>query len=134
MTDTSSPRSDRPVELTLYRWAGKWGPFEVKISCGECALTLDVIKDTIENELAGVPVKLTVRDWLSNWWKPLFKGGWHAPIIMVEDKIITQGAALNRGVLTEAVIDAHARRSDLTGTRLFGKASCPHCVRGKKLF
>ena len=134
MADTNPPPPNPPVELTLYRWAGKWGPFKVKISCGECALTLDVIKDTIENELAGVPVRLTVHDWLSNWWKPLFKGGWHAPIIMVDGKIITQGAALNRGVLTQAVIDAHARRSDVTGTQLFGKASCPHCVRAKSYF
>jgi glutaredoxin len=72
-----------------------------------------------------------MRDWLSEWWKPLLKGGWHAPIVMVEGRIIGQGAALNRGVLTQAVIEAHARRSVLQGTHLFGKPNCPYCKRAK---
>ena len=123
--------SDRPVQITVYRWAGAWGPFKVNIPCGECALTKDVIQDTIETELAGVPVEVDQRDWLSEWWKPLRKGGWHAPIIIVEDKLISQGAALNRGVLTQAVIEAYAVRTALAGNHVFGKESCPHCVRAK---
>lgn len=121
----------RPVKITLYRWAGAWGPFKVKIPCGECALTKDVIKDTMENELAGIPVELDIREWLSEWWKPLMKGGWHAPIVMVEGKVISQGHALNRGLLTQAVIEHYTQRSEIQGTQLFGKASCPHCVRAK---
>lgn len=123
--------SDKPVIVTLYRWAGSWGPFKVKIPCGECSLTLDVIKDTFETELAGIPVELDVREWLSEWWKPLPKGGWHAPIVIVEGRLVSQGHALNRGVLTEAVIEAHVGRSRLSGNHLFGKATCPHCVRAK---
>ena len=103
----------------------------VHIPCGECSLTLDVITDTFETELAGVPVALDVREWLSEWWKPLLKRGWHAPIVMVEGRVVSQGHALNRGVLTEAIIDAHARRSSVEGNHLFGKATCPHCVPAK---
>ena len=54
-----------PVEITVFRWAGAWGPFKVNIPCGECSLTLDVIKDTIATELDGIPVALDVREWLS---------------------------------------------------------------------
>lgn len=89
------------------------------------------MEDTFAHELEGVPVDFEIRDWLSEWWRPLPKGGWHAPIVMVQGKIVSQGHALNRGVLTEAVIDAHARRSAIAGNHLFGKASCPHCVRAK---
>lgn len=128
---TQTEAAPGPIKITLYRWAGKWGPFKVNIPCGECALTSDVIKDTIETELAGVPVELETLDWLSNWWKPLFKGGWHAPIVMVEGKIIGQGHALNRGVLAEAVISAYTERFSIPGTHVFGKATCPHCVRAK---
>ncbi|MCG8689957.1 MAG: hypothetical protein MI806_01990 [Minwuiales bacterium] len=122
----------QPIRITLYKWAGAWGPFKVNIPCGECSLTSDVIKDTMESELAGVPVELDVREWLTEWWKPLPKGGWHAPIVMVEGRIVSQGAALNRGLLTQAVIEAHARRAPVSGNRLFGKTSCPHCVRAKQ--
>ena len=120
-----------PIRITVYRWAGAWGPFKVNIPCGECSLTKDVIADTITTELAGVPVDLDIRDWLTEWWKPLPKGGWHAPIVMVEGRIVSQGAALNRGVLTQAVIEAYSGRAPLTGNHVFGKATCPHCVRAK---
>lgn len=121
----------QPVTITLYRWAGSWGPFEISISCGECALTHDVIADTMINELADIAVDLQVRDWLSHWWKPLKKRGWHAPIVMVEGRVISQGAALNRGLLTQAVIEAYAKTSVVEHSLLFGKQSCPHCQRAK---
>lgn len=120
------------VSIQVYRWAGAWGPFKVTIPCGECSLTKDVIQDTIENELDGIPVELTMSDWLSEWWKPLFKGGWHAPIVMVNGKIISQGRALNRGLLTEAVIEAYAANSPVKDNIVFGKESCPHCKRAKQ--
>ena len=120
-----------PVKITLYRWAGQWGPFKVKIPCGECSLTTGVIADTMAVELDGIPVELETRDWLSEWWRPLAKGGWHAPIVMVEGKVISQGAALNRGVLTQAVIAAHSAGTEVSGNHVFGKQTCPHCVRAK---
>jgi len=121
----------QPIVVTVFRWAGAWGPFKVTIPCGECSLTKDVIMDTFEKELAGIPVELELREWLTEWWRPLFKGGWHAPIVIVNNKVISQGAALNRGVLTQAVIEAYAGREPVSGTHLFGKKTCPHCVRAK---
>jgi glutaredoxin len=120
-----------PICITVYRWAGAWGPFKVSIPCGECTLTKDVILDTMSNELASIPVALDIRDWLTEWWRPLPKGGWHAPIVMVEGEIIGQGGALNRGVLTQAVITHHARRSAIQGNHVYGKETCPHCKRAK---
>ncbi|MEM8770183.1 MAG: glutaredoxin domain-containing protein [Pseudomonadota bacterium] len=122
-----------PVELRLYKWAGQWGPFKVKIPCGECALTEDVIEDTLANELKNAEVNYTIKEWLTYWWEPLLAGGgWHAPIVLVGNKVISQGDALNRGVLAEAVIREHARRFGLSGNHVFGKDNCPHCDRGKR--
>ena len=67
------------VKILMYKWAGKWGPFKVKIPCGECALTEDVIEDTMAFELGNVPVDFEVKEWLSNWWEPLLKGGAGTP-------------------------------------------------------
>ncbi len=120
-----------PINITVFRWAGAWGPFKVNIPCGECSLTRDIIQDCMATDLAGIDVELDLRDWLSEWWKPLPKGGWHAPIVLVNGKIVSQGAALNRGVLTQAVIEAAAQRAPLAGNHIFGKATCPHCIRAK---
>lgn len=119
------------VKITVFRWAGAWGPFKVSIPCGECALTGDIIKDCLANELAGIKVAVDARDWLTEWWKPLPKGGWHAPIVMVDGKVISQGLALNRGLLVQAVVEAAANRTPLAGTHVFGKDGCPHCSRAK---
>ncbi|NQZ91384.1 MAG: glutaredoxin [Moritella sp.] len=119
------------VNITIYRWAGDWGPFHIKIPCGECALTKDIVLDTLNNELDGIPIELEIKDWLNEWWQPLLKGGWHAPIVMVADKVISQGRALNRGVLTQAVIEAHCQQVPIVGQHIFGKQSCPHCQRAK---
>lgn len=124
------------VNVLVYRWAGSWGPFKVNIPCGECSLTKDIIQDTIDRDLAGITVNLTIKDWLSQWWKPLLKGGWHAPIVMVEGEVVSQGEALNRGLLTQAVIRAHAKKNPISSTEhfIFGKQNCPHCVRAKQSF
>ena len=128
----SSKQAGEPVQLRLYKWAGRWGPFKVRIPCGECALTEDVIEDTLKFELANAQIDYVVKEWLSHWWEPLFAGGgWHAPIVMIDDKVISQGDALNRGVLAEAVIREHVRRFPLQGTHVFGKTKCGHCTRAK---
>ncbi|SEF54843.1 glutaredoxin domain-containing protein [Vibrio hangzhouensis] len=122
-----------PIKITLYRWAGSWGPFKVNIPCGECTLTKDILQDTFKNELRGVPVDLEVKDWLSHWWEPLKKGAWHAPILMVEGKVISQGEALNRGVLVQSVIQEWTKRDTLTGNIVYGKSTCPFCVKAKQM-
>ncbi|WED24469.1 glutaredoxin [Vibrio sp. JC009] len=122
-----------PVKITLYRWAGSWGPFKVNIPCGECTLTKDILKDTFENELADVPVELEVKDWLSVWWEPLRHGAWHAPIVMVEGSVVSQGEALNRGLLVQSVIKVWTARDTLKGNIVYGKATCPFCIKAKKI-
>jgi glutaredoxin len=127
------PKAGEPVRLRLYKWAGQWGPFKVKIPCGECALTEDVIEDTLAFELKNARVAFEVKEWLTYWWEPFFAGGgWHAPIVMIDNKVISQGDALNRGVLAEAVIREHVRRFPLAGNHFFGKENCVHCRRGKQ--
>ena len=123
---------NNPVNITVFRWAGAWGPFKVNIPCGECALTKDIIQDCIDTDLTGIDVELDLRDWLTEWWKPLPKGGWHAPIVLVNGRIVSQGAALNRGVLTQSVIEEAVSDTPIQSNHVFGKATCPHCVRAKE--
>ncbi|XAW87699.1 glutaredoxin domain-containing protein [Vibrio sp. CDRSL-10 TSBA] len=123
----------KPIKVTLYRWAGLFGPFKVKIPCGECTLSKDILEDSLRNELLDVPVDLEVKDWLSNWWQPLRFGAWHAPIVMVENRVVSQGEALNRGAFIQAVISEWAKRDRLQGNILFGKHNCPYCQKAKKL-
>ncbi|MEM7645649.1 MAG: glutaredoxin [Pseudomonadota bacterium] len=121
------------IKVQVYRWAGQFGPFKVKIPCGDCTLTKDIIKDTLETELAEIPTEVETKDWLSHWWEPLFKGGIHAPIVLVGGKIVSQGAALNRGLLTQAIIEEYIKTSSIQGNVVFGKETCPYCKKAKKM-
>ena len=115
----------QPIKLTLYRWAGSWGPFKVNIPCGECTLTKDILEDTFNIELNGIPIELEVKDWLSNWWEPLKKGAWHAPIVMVGGNVISQGEALNRGVLIQSIIKEWVKKDTLKGNIVYGTSKSP---------
>ena len=127
-------RYDRkPAQLLLYRWAGKWGPFKVKIPCGECTLTTDIVEDVLANELKTARVKLTVRDWLSHMVKAFFQGAKHAPVLMLNGKVISQGVAINRGLLAETVMNEHVQHFPLEGTHIFGKENCGYCRKAKVL-
>ncbi|MGV1721433.1 glutaredoxin [Vibrio furnissii] len=122
-----------PINVTLYRWAGQFGPLKVKIPCGECTLTKDILLDAFSHELAGIPIELEVKDWLTHWWEPLRHGAWHAPIVIVEGHVVSQGEALNRGALVQSVIQAWAPREPISGNIVFGKANCPYCTKAKRL-
>jgi len=119
--------------ITLYKWAGRFGPFRIKIPCGECTLTKDIILDVLANELKSYPITVIEKDWLSHWWQPLLKGGWHAPIVFVNQKRVSQGIALNRGQLVQALIEACTAKTPIEGNHLFGKAACPYCTKAKEL-
>lgn len=121
------------INIHLYKWAGKWGPFSIKIPCGECTITKDILLDVIANELADIPIILHENDWLSKWWQTLRRGAWHAPIVLVENKVICEGEAVNRGSICQAVIAEYVQRFDIKNSIIFGKASCPHCVRAKEM-
>lgn len=132
-TEADTIAMTKPIHITLYRWAGHFGPLKVNIPCGECTLTKDILDDTFSNELADVSVQLEVKDWLSNWWEPLRYGAWHAPIVIVEGKVVSQGEALNRGALIQAVIQEWAKRDTLKGNVVYGKETCPYCTKAKQL-
>lgn len=119
--------------ILLYRWAGHFGPLKITVPCGECSLSEDIIRDTLAHELAHIPTRFIVCDWLSYWWQPLAKGGWHAPIVLVSGRLVSQGVAINRGLLTQAVVEAHVRRQPLRRNVVFGKKSCRYCARAHQL-
>ena len=123
---------DKSIKIIVYRWGGSWGPFKVKIPCGECALTSNIIDDVLGKELKFIKVDVEVKDWLSHWWEPLKQGAWHAPIVVVENSLVSEGQALNRGVLIQSVVEKYVKDSEISGTHIFGKENCPHCKRAKE--
>ena len=91
------------VIITQYRWAGTWGPFAIKTVCDECELSKLVIGDLITEKFAGNDVVFDVKEWLPNWWRVIWKGGWHAPIFFVNGRLVTQGKTVDLKKLEKTV-------------------------------
>ena len=123
------------LEVLQYKWAGSWGPFHIKVPCGECSVTETMIRKVIETEFQGYEIAFQVRDWLPNWWRVILRGGWHAPIVMVNDKLIGQGRVIDPGTLAAALRAEIARQSHIHPGEniIFGKESCPFCRRAKEI-
>jgi hypothetical protein len=92
------------VLITQYKWAGSWGPFKVKVKCNECDLTTAILRALLKKEFKKKPVELVIKPWLDNWYKIIWRGAWHAPIVFVGRKMIVQGKTVNRDDVREEVL------------------------------
>jgi glutaredoxin len=125
------------IEINQYKWAGNWGPFKIKIPCGECAVTENIINDVIENDFLEQKdlLKFEVKEWLPNWWKLLLRGGWHAPIVTINKKVIFQGQAIDRGFLASEIRKEIVKFTKIPNNKIiiYSKENCKYCKLAKEL-
>jgi hypothetical protein len=74
------------VTITLYKWAGKKCGIKIKSECSECGVTKSMIESMLKKEFKGEDVEFEVKPWLDNLFYCLFRGCWHAPIVMVDGR------------------------------------------------
>ena len=79
-------KKNKPVNITQFKWAGRFGPVRIKTQCDQCDFTTSILQDMMGNEFKGKPVRFEVKPWLDNLFYCLGRGTWHAPIIMVNGK------------------------------------------------
>ena len=91
------------VVIILYRWAGKKFGITIKSECEECEINYEILKDMKQKEFKGKPVAIEVRPWLTCLWETLRRGGWHAPVIIVNGRLFSQGSILDRNKLAQLV-------------------------------
>ncbi len=133
----------KAVRLTLYRYAGKFLFFRIKKRCRECDISYVIIQRLMNEQLRGKPASLRIVPWLNNWWKIIWSGGWHAPILAVNGKVFSQGKVpdipkllstigkiLNdRSLIQQQAIKTKKtvisdKESDIT---VYYSPACPHC-------
>lgn len=125
------------IKIIQYKWAGKWGPFKIKIDCGECGITESIIEHVISKKFEEYEIDFEVLPWLDNWYNVIFKGGFHAPIVLVNGKIISQGKLLDSSIL-EAEIRKNITQDysfeNKEGLNIvFSKKGCPYCDDAKDI-
>ena len=102
----------QPVGVTVYRITGKQGIINVPHRyCEECDLTVQLVKHVINDVGAGTAT-LTVRPWMLWFWKPLLRGGWHAPIVAVNGRVVSQGVVPAADTIRQAIHAATGRNRE----------------------
>ena len=98
-------KNDGKVKITIYEWAGKKGPFKITSPCKECDIGIPLVKDIIKRvDGDRGKVRVEVKPWLDNFFEALWKGGWHAPIILVNGKIFSQGIVPDANKLKDTIV------------------------------
>ncbi len=100
------------IRITLYRWAGQKWFFRIRGECAECDLAVGQVRRLLSAH-PDWPLELEVKPWLSHLWESLRRGGWHAPVVVVDDRLLRQGTVPGRAELETAVRSALKRRGFL---------------------
>ncbi len=82
------------IEIVIYRFTGKQFFFEVpKQWCEECDLTISLVRRALrELELENDRrIKLEIKPWVANALSALLSGGWHPPVVTIDDAVFSQG-------------------------------------------
>jgi hypothetical protein len=74
------------ITITEYYWGGRNFFYTIKTHCADCDYTKSLIEQTIKNELKDNDITFEFKPWFDNFWYCLFRGAWHAPIVMINGK------------------------------------------------
>ena len=94
----------KKVQITIYRFSGKQGLFTIpKDWCLECDLLVDMVQDVVKDLSIEEKVDLKIRPWFPWAWFVLLRYfAWHAPILIINGKLISQGIVPERQRVADA--------------------------------
>lgn len=96
---------DCPINITIYRFTGNQGFFSVpKKWCEECDLLVRLVEKTVKELGIESKTKITIKPWFLWWWQSLFLYfAWHAPILIINGKLVNQGIIPSKQNLIKAL-------------------------------
>ncbi|MBI4090082.1 MAG: hypothetical protein HY421_01640 [Candidatus Kerfeldbacteria bacterium] len=99
------------TRVTIFRYTGTQGFFTIPSSaCQECDTTIHLAQHLIAQFPAG-RVRLTIRPWWLCFWKVLWRGGWHPPIVTINGRVLSQGVVPEASCFRQALVKALNRQS-----------------------
>jgi len=93
----------KTVNITVYQITGKQLFFTVPESvCKECDIVVRMVQ-RISKKLGTEQIIVQVLPWMNNIASALRKRSWHPPIILVNDKVFSQGIVPNERDLEDKI-------------------------------
>ncbi len=79
----------------------QFGPLSIPHRlCEECDMTIRVVRQVVD-EVGGEDVEVRIRPWLRHMFDVLRRGGWHPPVVMINDMVFSQGVVPDADALKE---------------------------------
>lgn len=97
-----------PIRITIYSWAGEKWLIRIRNECAECSLAVAQARRLLAAHPEW-PLELEVKPWLTHLWESLRRGGWHAPVVLVDGRVVRQGTVPPLAELEAAARDALVR-------------------------
>lgn len=107
---------EKPIKITIFLWAGEKWFLRIRSECAECHMSVAVAKKLVADHPEW-PMELDTKPWLTHIGESLRHGGWHAPVVMVDGRIVRQGTVPTLAELENAVRRALASHRVQTAQR-----------------
>ncbi len=93
----------KPIRVVLYKYTGPQGLFTIPESwCRECDLLVRATERAIAE--SGLEVDFRIRPWFLWMAVPFLRHfGWHAPILVVGGRMVSQGIVAKESAILEAL-------------------------------
>ena len=90
--------SEKKNIIVIYRFSGKQGFFSIPDKwCEECDLLINLVKNVLKSNNLENSTELIIKPWFLWFWLPLFRyGTFHAPILVVNNKVVSKGIVPNK--------------------------------------
>lgn len=85
----------KEIQITMYYWGGSKLGISINSACEECDINSGILRSMQEEEFKDKPVEVVIKPWLTNLWKSLSYGGWHAPVVLVNGEVFSQGVVID---------------------------------------
>ena len=97
--------------IAYYITGRQIGPLSIPHSwCEECDLTVRAVRSAVEELGPDGTLTVAVKPWLRHAIPALGMGAWHAPVVIIEGDIFSQGVVPDRQALRERIAAAIARK------------------------
>lgn len=106
---------DCQFNITIYRFTGNQGLFRVpKKWCEDCDLLVAMVKKVIKELGIEGKTQVTIKPWFLYWWQPLLTNfAWHAPILIVDGELVSQGTVPDKQTLLKALSKNVSKATEL---------------------
>lgn len=134
------------VTIEYFRWEGRFLFFKIKNRCKECDMLYVILQRIMADVFKGMKVTLVIKPWLDNWWKVIWGGAWHAPLLMINGHLFSQGIVPDissmishiASILDDEELKEQARVYRLKSVKhekeeedvvVYFSPACPHCAQ-----